>query len=57
MKKMFLIVGLALISLAFFWYEYRPARIRSECEQKIRKEEFSKENKYQMCIRSKGIVR
>ena len=59
---MLVIVFLAIAVFLFYWYEWRPSKIRAYCEWNVRWGELSKgltiENyklRYESCLHSKGL--
>ncbi len=63
----FIILGIAILGVMFYWYELRPAKIRQEClwfkstNEAIpaAKDWYSRtsEKGYDFCIKSKGLAR
>lgn len=53
-----IIIGIAILGGAFYWFEYRPSRIRVECEHFAGSKGGSysmKEDAYKFCLNSKGL--
>jgi len=49
---------ISILSMAFYWFEYRPSLIRIECENFAGSKGGSYENKeklYKFCLNSKGL--
>lgn len=70
MKKQYIIVAtiflIAIISIAFYWYEYRPTKIRKFCNTKSQEtntgtlNEFlsiqaAYDENYKKCLRDNGL--
>ncbi|MFA7385802.1 MAG: hypothetical protein WCZ99_02570 [Candidatus Paceibacterota bacterium] len=69
-KELF-IIGLIILGLAFYWYEYRPSQIKKECFNKARDFRIEVNNKdisisfedlnkrydfiYKNCLRAEGL--
>jgi len=64
-KKMIIILSivfLAIVAFLFYWYEWRPAKIRAYCEWNVRWGDLSQgltidnyKLRYESCLHSKGI--
>jgi hypothetical protein len=60
-KNKWFILAIVIIAAAFYWYEWRPARIEKECNEAVLKtiwdnkaNNYSEEG-YKACVRSGGI--
>ena len=59
-KVVLILLGLLLLTGWFYWFQYRPAKIRSYCDWKVRSKTNwrvtkSYNEKYNSCLHEKGL--
>lgn len=60
-KKGLILLGIILIAGWFYWFQFRPTKIRSYCDWKVRNDSYWRVNTkiydiyYQACLHEKGL--